>query len=54
MIVLGGYTRISGSGLSMTRWKPIDPKLPGSDEAWEKEFSNYQQFPEFQLANRSM
>lgn len=28
MIAVGGYTRLSGSGLSMTRWKPIDHKIP--------------------------
>lgn len=38
----------------MTSWKPIDYKLPGSDEAWEKEFNNYKEFPEYKLANRNM
>lgn len=47
MIVLGGYTRLSNSGLSMVRWKPIDPKLPSNDEEWEKEFEHYKEFPEY-------
>lgn len=29
----------------MTKWKPIDPKLPSSNEQWEKEFEHYKQFP---------
>ncbi|EGR29070.1 hypothetical protein IMG5_163600 [Ichthyophthirius multifiliis] len=54
MIVLGGYTRLSKSGLSMTKWKPIDYKLPQNDEEWQKEFENYKKYPEFLLANRNM
>lgn len=41
MIVLGGYTRLTKSGLSMTRWKPIQSKYPGSEQAWEEEFEHY-------------
>jgi heme a synthase len=54
MVVLGGYTRLSGSGLSMTRWKPIDASMPSSEEKWEEEFSHYKKFPEYQLVNKEM
>lgn len=54
MILLGGYTRLSKSGLSMTSWKPIDYKMPQNAEEWEKEFTNYKQYPEFKLANANM
>lgn len=48
MILVGGYTRLSGSGLSMTSWKFQGKWLPTSREAWEKEFSRYKEFPEYQ------
>ena len=42
MVVLGGYTRLSKSGLSMTRWKPIQSRqYPESEEAWMTEFEHY-------------
>lgn len=41
MIVLGGYTRLSKSGLSMTRWKPIQSKYPTSEAKWNEEFEHY-------------
>lgn len=41
MITLGGYTRSSKSGLSMTRWKPIGYKYPVTPEDWEEEFEEY-------------
>ena len=47
MIILGGYTRLSKSGLSMTKWKPLDIKYPRTQEQWEKEFEHYKEFPEF-------
>ena len=34
MISLGGYTRLSKSGLSMTKWKPIGYKYPKNEEQW--------------------
>jgi cytochrome c oxidase assembly protein subunit 15 len=48
MILVGGYTRLSGSGLSMTSWKFQGAWLPRSTEAWETEFERYKQFPEYQ------
>ena len=41
MIVLGGYTRLTKSGLSMTRWKPVQKIYPQTPEEWEKEFDQY-------------
>merc|ERR1719389_1547932 len=48
MTLLGGYTRLSGSGLSMTSWRPKEWRLPMTEEAWEKEFDIYKTFPEYQ------
>lgn len=41
MIVLGGYTRLSKSGLSMTKWKPIQYVYPKNEKEWEDEFDHY-------------
>jgi len=50
MIVLGGYTRLSKSGLSMTRWTPAQKMYPSTEEQWSAEFERYKLFPEYQLA----
>ncbi|MFT7674762.1 MAG: cytochrome c oxidase assembly protein subunit 15, partial [Gammaproteobacteria bacterium] len=53
MVILGGVTRLTGSGLSMVNWHPIHGVLPPiGDGEWQQEFENYQQFPEFQKINR--
>ncbi|MCF8468893.1 MAG: COX15/CtaA family protein [Sneathiella sp.] len=55
MIVLGGVTRLTNSGLSMTDWKPITGWLPPlSHEAWMAEFERYKAFPEYQKINHGM
>ena len=55
MIVLGGVTRLTGSGLSMVQWAPIMGILPPIGQAeWEEVFLLYQQFPEYQVKNFSM
>ncbi|MBP0482911.1 heme A synthase [Sagittula salina] len=55
MIVVGGLTRLTDSGLSITEWKPITGALPPMDQAaWEEEFTLYQQIPEYQLQNKGM
>jgi len=41
MITLGGYTRLSGSGLSMTKWKPIAYRYPRNIDQWNEEFESY-------------
>jgi len=55
MVVLGGVTRLTGSGLSMVDWRPVTGVLPPmSDEAWQRTFEMYQRSPEFQKINSDM
>ena len=55
MIVVGGLTRLTDSGLSITEWKPVTGALPPmSAEAWQAEFAKYQTIPEYQLQNKGM
>ena len=55
MIAVGGLTRLTDSGLSITEWKPIMGALPPLDEAtWASEFAKYQAIPEYQLQNKGM
>lgn len=55
MVVLGGVTRLTGSGLSMVDWRPVMGVLPPlSDAEWQKTFELYQQSPEFQKINAHM
>ena len=55
MVVLGGVTRLTGSGLSMVDWRPVLGVLPPlSDEAWKDTFEMYQLTPEFQKVNVNM
>ncbi len=55
MVVLGGVTRLTESGLSMTDWRPVTGWLPPLDSAaWQAEFAKYQASPEFQKVNSSM
>jgi len=50
LVVIGGITRLTESGLSITEWKPVTGVIPPlSHEAWEAEFARYQQIPEYQL-----
>eukprot|EP00978_Attheya_sp_CCMP212_P021838 scaffold64187_cov57-Attheya_sp.AAC.2 len=48
MVHVGGVTRLTKSGLSMTDWKPLGSLPPLSQAEWQTEFDRYQQFPEFQ------
>lgn len=55
MIVVGGLTRLTDSGLSITEWRPVTGALPPmSDAAWASEFEKYRQIPEYQLQNKGM
>lgn len=55
MVVLGGSTRLTGSGLSITEWKPIAGALPPLGQAdWQAEFGRYQAIPQFRLVNTGM
>jgi cytochrome c oxidase assembly protein subunit 15 len=50
LVVIGGVTRLTESGLSITEWKPVTGVIPPlSHGAWEAEFARYQQIPEYQL-----
>ncbi|EIW82484.1 electron transfer protein 1 [Coniophora puteana RWD-64-598 SS2] len=55
VIVVGGVTRLTESGLSITEWRPITGVLPPlSLEEWTAEFEKYQATPEFKLLNHSI
>ena len=55
MVVVGGVTRLTHSGLSITEWQPIVGTLPPLDQAgWEEAFRNYQATPEYREVNRGM
>ncbi|KAJ4842690.1 Cytochrome c oxidase assembly protein cox15 [Turnera subulata] len=54
MVVLGGITRLTRSGLSMTDWKFTGSLPPLSDEDWLNEFEKYRQSPEYKRVNRGM
>lgn len=55
MVMIGGITRLTGSGLSMTDWNLIMGAIPPtSEEAWQEAFDQYKQFPQYKLVNTSM
>lgn len=55
MIAVGGLTRLTDSGLSITEWRPLTGAIPPLNQAdWEAEFAKYQQIPQFQIQNRWM
>lgn len=55
MIAVGGLTRLTDSGLSITEWKPVTGAIPPLSEAdWQAEFEKYKTIPEFQLQNSQM
>lgn len=55
MIAVGGLTRLTDSGLSITEWRPVTGALPPmSADAWDSEFEKYRAIPEYQLQNKGM
>jgi len=55
MIAVGGATRLTGSGLSITEWKPVTGAIPPlSEQAWLAEFEKYRQIPQYELVNKGM
>jgi cytochrome c oxidase assembly protein subunit 15 len=55
IVVLGGLTRLTHSGLSMVEWQPLTGWLPPLTEAgWQAQFAAYQRYPEFRLLNPGM
>lgn len=55
MVVIGGITRLTESGLSITEWRPVTGIVPPLDDAaWQAEFAKYQRIPEFREKNAHM
>jgi heme a synthase len=55
MIAVGGLTRLTDSGLSITEWKPLSGALPPLTAGdWQAEFDRYRAIPEYQLQNKGM
>ncbi len=55
MIAVGGLTRLTDSGLSITEWRPVTGALPPLNaEDWASEFDKYRAIPEYQLQNKGM
>ncbi|KAJ7367991.1 cytochrome oxidase assembly protein-domain-containing protein [Mycena albidolilacea] len=55
VVIVGGITRLTESGLSITEWRPITGIMPpSSTEAWEEEFAKYKATPEFKMLNHSI
>lgn len=54
IIAVGGITRLTHSGLSMTSWKPLNFLPPINDSEWNNEFKNYKETPEYLKINKGM
>lgn len=55
MVAVGGITRLTGSGLSITSWEPISGVIPPlSEQAWLAEFDNYKHIPQYTVNNPNM
>jgi cytochrome c oxidase assembly protein subunit 15 len=55
MVIVGGATRLTDSGLSITHWSPIHGAIPPLNaEQWAVEFERYRQIPEYKLQNKGM
>jgi heme a synthase len=55
MVLVGGATRLTGSGLSITEWRPLMGALPPmSDADWQAEFAKYRAIPQYELMNKGM
>src|SRR5689334_4244111 len=55
MVLVGGATRLTESGLSITEWQPVTGTIPPrSEQAWQAEFDKYKTIPQYQKMNRGM
>lgn len=55
MVAVGGATRLTGSGLSITEWRPVTGAIPPlNDAAWSAEFEKYRAIPQYELVNKGM
>jgi cytochrome c oxidase assembly protein subunit 15 len=54
-VIIGGVTRLTGSGLSITKWEIVMGAIPPiSESKWQEEFTNYRQTPQYQQINQDM
>jgi len=55
MVIVGGATRLTDSGLSITQWKPVTGAIPPLSQAdWQAEFARYRQIPQYSQLNAGM
>ena len=55
MVIVGGATRLTDSGLSITEWRPVTGAIPPlSADDWAREFDKYKEIPEYELVNYGM
>ena len=55
MVAVGGATRLTGSGLSITEWRPVTGVVPPvSEQAWAAEFDKYKDTPQYRILNQGM
>ena len=55
MVVVGGITRLTESGLSITEWKPVSGAIPPlTDAAWQMAFDAYKRIPQYAAMNADM
>lgn len=55
LVLVGGATRLTDSGLSITEWKPIHGVIPPLDETeWQEEFAKYRLIPQYEQLNKGM
>jgi cytochrome c oxidase assembly protein subunit 15 len=55
MVIVGGATRLTDSGLSITEWRPVTGAVPPlTQDDWRQAFEKYRQIPEYELVNRGM
>jgi cytochrome c oxidase assembly protein subunit 15 len=55
MVAVGGATRLTGSGLSITEWRPVTGAIPPlTEQGWMAEFEKYRQISQYELVNKGM
>jgi cytochrome c oxidase assembly protein subunit 15 len=55
MVIVGGITRLTESGLSITEWRPVTGAVPPlTADAWQQEFDKYRETAQYQMMNRGM
>ena len=52
MVIVGGITRLTNSGLSMVEWSPVGSFPPGNEQEWMDQFEKYKQSPEYKIVNK--